>query len=119
MSKLYMEYLKKKNKDKSKCYLFKSGMFYIFIDEDAYMINKYIPLKITKLNNEVDKCGFPIKNIDKYNRLFEENNLNVELVDNSDRVKDIIKIIDKIDINNINGVEAINILNNIKEKLNE
>ena len=26
-----MEYLKKK-KDKSKCYLFKSGMFYIFID---------------------------------------------------------------------------------------
>lgn len=27
-----MEYLKKKNKDKSKCYLFKSGMLYIFID---------------------------------------------------------------------------------------
>ena len=36
MSKLYMEYLKKKNKDKEKYYLFKSGMFYIFIDEDVY-----------------------------------------------------------------------------------
>lgn len=114
-----MEYLKKKNKDKSKCYLFKSGMFYIFIDEDAYMINKYIPLNITKLNNEVDKCGFPSSKIDKYKELFDRIGIEVEIVDNSDRVKDIIKIIDKIDINNINGVEAINILNNIKEKLNE
>ena len=46
-------------------------MFYIFIDEDVYMINKYIPLKITKLNNEVDKCGFPSSKIDKYKELFD------------------------------------------------
>ena len=119
MSKLYLEYLKKKNKDKEKYYLFKSGIFYIFIEDDAYRINKYIDLKITKLNDEVVKCGFPIKNIDKYMILFKDNNLDIEIVDNSDKVKDIIKYINKIDINSINGIEAINILNNIKEKLDE
>ena len=119
MSKLYLEYLKKKNKDKEKYYLFKSGIFYIFIEDDAYRINKYIDLKITKLNDEVVKCGFPIKNIDKYMALFKDNNLDIEIVDNSDKIKDVIKYINKIDINSINGIEAINILNNIKEKLDE
>lgn len=51
--------------------------------------------------------------------LFKDNNLDIEIVDNSDKVKDIIKYINKIDINSINGIEAINILNNIKEKLDE
>lgn len=119
MSKLYLEYLKKKNKDKEKYYLFKSGIFYIFIEDDAYRINKYIDLKITKLNDEVVKCGFPSSKIDKYKKLFDKIGIKVEVVDNSNKVKDIIKYIDKIDINNINGIEALNILNKIKEKLNE
>ena len=95
MSKLYLEYLKKKNKDKEKYYLFKSGIFYIFIEDDAYRINKYIDLLITKLNDEVVKCGFPIKNIDKYMTLFKDNNLDIEIVDNSDKVKDIINLMKK------------------------
>ena len=66
MSKLYMKYLEKKNIDKNKYYLFECGTFYIFIDDDAYKISKYVPFKITKLNENIVKCGFPKNSIDKY-----------------------------------------------------
>ena len=39
VSKIYMEYLKRKKIDSDKYYLFKSGLFYIFIDEDAKYIS--------------------------------------------------------------------------------
>ena len=55
MSKLYMNYLKNKNVDKDKYYLFRSEMFYIFIDEDAKNICEYVPLKITNLNKDIVK----------------------------------------------------------------
>ena len=53
MSKLYLEYKRKKDENKDKYYLFKSGLFYIFIDEDAKKINKITPLNITNLNNDI------------------------------------------------------------------
>ena len=61
-----MKYLEKKNIDKNKYYLFECGTFYIFIDDDAYKISKYVPFKITKLNENIVKCGFPKNSIDKY-----------------------------------------------------
>ena len=53
MSKLYLEYLKRKRTDDSKYYLFKSGLFYIFLDEDARNISKITPLKALNILNEL------------------------------------------------------------------
>ena len=131
MSKLYMKYLEKKNIDKNKYYLFECGMFYIFIDDDAYKISKYVPFKITKLNENITKiqniakklkCGFPKNSIDKYMGIFENLELDVEIINNNDRdvINDkIIKMIKDIDIDNISPLKAIEILYKFKELLNE
>ena len=74
-----------KNIDKNKYYLFECGMFYIFIDDDAYKISKYVPFKITKLNENIVKCGFPKNSIDKYMGIFENLELDVEIINNNDR----------------------------------
>ena len=122
MSKLYMKYLEKKNIDKNKYYLFECGMFYIFIDDDAYKISKYVPFKITKLNENIVKCGFHKNSIDKYMGIFENLELDVEIINNNDRdvINDkIIKMIKDIDIDNISPLKAIEILYKFKELLNE
>ena len=69
MGKLYIEYLKRKKEDCNKYYLFKSGLFYIFIDEDAKEISKITSLNITSLNNDIVKCGFPSNSLNKYLRI--------------------------------------------------
>ena len=84
MSKLYLEYKRKKDENKDKYYLFKSGLFYIFIDEDAKKINKITPLNITNLNNDIVKCGFPSNSLDKYLDIFKNLGLDVEIVNRID-----------------------------------
>lgn len=122
MSKLYTRYLEKKNIDKDKYYLFECGMFYIFIDDDAYKISKYVPFKITKLNENIVKCGFPKNSIDKYIEIFNNLELDIEIVNNNDKDginNKIIKMIEDIDIDNISPLKAIEILYKFKELLNE
>lgn len=96
MSKLYNEYIRKKKEDSNKYYLFKLGLFYIFIDEDAKKINKITPLNITNLNNDIVKCGFPSNSLDKYLDIFKNLGLDIEIVnyignninkDNSNKIK--------------------------------
>ncbi len=60
MSKLYKTYLILKNQDKNTLYLFKSGIFYIFLDENAKIISNILNLKLTNLSPTVVKCGFPV-----------------------------------------------------------
>lgn len=125
MSKLYNEYLKRKSIDNDKYYLFKSGLFYIFIDEDAKKINKITPLKLTNLNNDIVKCGFPSNSLDKYLDIFKNLELNIEIVHSIDNksndidvIEKIIKKIKNININALTPVKALNILNEFKELLN-
>ena len=66
MSKLYKRYLELKKQDLSKIYLFKSGIFYIFLDDDARKMAGVLNLKLTNLNESVLKCGFPVNNLNKY-----------------------------------------------------
>lgn len=66
MSKLYKRYLQLKQVDDSKIYLFKSGIFYIFLQDDAIKMSNLLKLKLTNLNETVVKCGFPVKNLNKY-----------------------------------------------------
>lgn len=86
MSKLYQSYVSLKIKDSSKLYLFKSGIFYIFLDEDAKLISSKFNLKLTNLNSMIVKCGFPTSQIEKYTNLLTMANIPfkiVDLVDNS------------------------------------
>ena len=56
MSKLYEKYKSLKENDNSKLYLFKSGIFYIFLEEDAKKMSSFFNLKLSKLNETVVKC---------------------------------------------------------------
>ena len=70
MSKIYNKYLELKNNNPKKLYLFHSGKFYIFLADDADIINQYVVLKKTKFTKEIYKCGFPDSVIDDYKRVF-------------------------------------------------
>ena len=125
MSKLYLEYLKRKKEDSNKYYLFKSGMFYIFIDQDAKEINKITPLNITNLSNDIVKCGFPNNSLEKYLNIFSNLGLNVEVVEeigsqhsNEEINNKVIKKIKNIKIETITPLKALTILNELKEMLN-
>lgn len=84
MSKLYNKYLECKEKDNSKYYLFKSGLFYVFIADDAIEISKVTTLKATKLTENLYKCGFPTNSLDKYLNIFEAIGKDVVIVDNDE-----------------------------------
>ena len=83
MSKLYDRYKNLKSKNSSHLYLFKSGIFYIFLDEDAKLMSNLLGLKLTNLNENVIKCGFPIQNIDKYLKIIKNSNYTVEILNSS------------------------------------
>ena len=84
MSKLYQSYVSLKVKDSSKLYLFKSGIFYIFLDEDAKLISSKFNLKLTNLNSMVVKCGFPTSQLEKYTNLLNIANIPFKIVDLAD-----------------------------------
>ena len=125
MSKLYNEYLKRKKKNKDKYYLFKSGLFYIFLDEDAKDINKITPLNITHLNNDIVKCGFPSNSLEKYLNIFNNLGLKIEVIEelnyenNQETHNKIIKKIKNLNIDTLTPVKALNILNEFKGMLKD
>ena len=80
-SKLYNTYISLKTKSPYKKYLFKSGIFYIFIDDDAKELHKLLNLKLSNLNSQIVKCGFPVKALDKYMKLLKQCGYSVEIVD--------------------------------------
>lgn len=116
MSKTYEKYLKLKRNNEKIIYLFKSGIFYIALAEDAIFLNKKFEFKLSNFNNEIKKCGFPVKSIKKYQEMFKENKIKYEIVKESDK-DSIIKILEKVDINNLTPLEALNIIGRLKEKL--
>ena len=116
MSRLYNKYLELKKEDSNKYYLFRSGNFYIFLDEDAIEVSRVTLLKLTNYSNDIYKCGFPVSSIDKYLELFENLNLKVKVVENNS-IDKYLSIIKELDINNISYEESKDILFNIKELL--
>lgn len=83
MSKLFDKYTELKRNNPSKYYLFKSGIFYIFIDQDAIHMSPILNLKLTHLNEKILKCGFPINNIDKYSSIFKTLQLDIDIVESN------------------------------------
>lgn len=86
MSKLYQKYVALKVQNSKFLYLFKSGIFYIFIDEDAKLMAPILNLKLTNLNSMIVKCGFPSSQLAKYTSLIKCNNFNFKIIDLSDNV---------------------------------
>ncbi len=85
MSKLYSEYTKLKCSNKDKLYLFKNGIFYIALQDDAKKLSQIFDFKITNLNENVVKCGFPLKRLDHYINLLKQNEIDFEIIDNNYR----------------------------------
>lgn len=130
MSKLYNSYLKLKKENPSTFFLFKSGIFYIFLDEDAKKISELMNLKLTMLNENIVKCGFPASALSKYVNQLDNLNITYQILEpNFEKINSIseyliqndtqqvIKVIKELDLNNISPIEALNILIKIKNKL--
>lgn len=117
------QYEELKNKNSEKIYIFKVGIFYNILNEDARIVSNEIGLKLTDLSPEIIKCGFPISKLDKYTQLLDSHNLKYKLVsahtssNQSTSYNNIIKKIENIDINNTTCKEAFDILYNIQQNL--
>lgn len=107
MSKFSDIYKKKKEEDSEKVYFFKSGIFYIALNEDAKILHEKLNLTITDFGLEFIKCGFPSNSLGKYEKLLQEKNIKYEIVENvKEETMDILKDIKKLDLNNTTPMEA-------------
>ncbi len=127
LSKLYNEYNKLKEKNNEKIYIFKSGMFYLFLGEDAIKISEIFGFKVTKLNESVQKCGFPVSRLEYYINMLKSRNIEFEIIDgnyskienyedyiNNNKLKEIIDKIMDINMDNITFREAYDLLEKFK-----
>ena len=107
MSKLLNNYVKLKSKNSSKIYLFKSGIFYIFLDEDAKLMSQVLNLKLTNLNENTVKCGFPTSSLDKYLHFLSALSFDIEIIDSQSFEKPCNELIKNFifDISKINSEE--------------
>lgn len=130
MSKLYNKYLELKSNEQNTIYLFKSGIFYIFLSEDAKFASSILNLKLTNFNDTVSKCGFPINSLSKYCSVLDDKNIKYQIIDNStivsknDYLKDVniqncLLQIKNLDINKLTPIKAFEILSNLKSFLRE
>ncbi len=58
MSKFYDKYKELKQNSPNTLFLFKAGIFLLFIAEDAKIASSLLSLKLGNLNSEVVKCRF-------------------------------------------------------------
>ena len=123
MSKLLKQYENLKKKDSEKIYIFKVGIFYNILNEDARIVSNEIGLKLTDLGPDIIKCGFPIAKLEKYTQLLKSKNLKFEIVstlapsNQNISYDSIIKQIKNINLDNTTCKEAFDILYNIQQKL--
>lgn len=67
-----LELLQKK--EKGSIILVGSGNFYIARGKDAILLHNILDLKVSCLEPEVCRVGFPINSLEKYTKLIEEKN---------------------------------------------
>lgn len=129
MSKLLNQYESFKKIDPSYIYIFRVGIFYNILNEDAKIINEKLNLKITNLSPEIFKCGFPVSTLDKYKKILNEKGIKYKIIDNlpnnmnttdymnNVEIKHIISKIKNLDMNNTTFQQAFNILLDIQNRL--
>ncbi len=129
MSKLYDMYLSLKSDDNSKIYLFKNGIFYIFLDKDARLMSSLLNLKLTNLNENIVKCGFPINTLNKYYNYIKNLGYDVSIIEPStkeytssesslqqQKIKDFLKYLSNINSDTLSITEAYSLISDISLK---
>lgn len=132
LGKLYSKYTQLKKENPNILYVFKSGVFYIFIDEDAKKISQLLNLKLTKLNDSIFKCGFPISAQDKYFELLKQIPYEINIIENinnissstnslitDNSIKNLVKKIQQINIDSLPLKDTYSLIKNIKEYANK
>ena len=128
MSKILKQYKDLKEKDASSIYIFRVGIFYNALNEDAKVLNEKLGLKLTTLSPEIVKCGFPISSLEKYTKKLDNLQLKYKIINdlpqntsidytNNIEVKKILKKITEIDMNNTTFQQSFNILLDLQNKL--
>lgn len=123
MSKLQKQYEELKKKNSEKIYIFKIGIFYNILNDDARVVSNSIGLKLTDLGPDIVKCGFPIAKLDKYTNLLKSKDFQYEVINTltpsnqNTSYDNIVKKIESIDLNNTTCKEAFDILYNIQQNL--
>lgn len=128
MSKLIKKLEELKKHDASSIYIFRVGIFYNILNEDAKTLNEKLGLKLTSLSPEIIKCGFPISSLDNYTKKIDFLQLKYKVIDNlpnssvaeysnNIEIKKILKKIIDLDMNNTTFQQSFNILLDIQKKL--
>ena len=130
MSKLFLMYDFLKKQNPNTIFLFKSGIFYLAIDQDAMYLSELLNLKLTPLNKDVVKCGLPSNSLEKYLKIFKAINLNVKIInpeknisyspkeyEQDKSVKKILNDIQNININELSVSEAYQMLETLKQQV--
>lgn len=133
MSKIYNKYLLlKADEDEPTLYIFRSGIFNILIDADAKLASKLLNLKITKLNDNVIKCGFPEISSRKYLEILDSHKLKYTIINeilntisctteylDGVKFKNIISQITCINMDNVSPIQAYEILHKLQASLSK
>lgn len=130
MSKLYDTYKNLKLSENGYVYLFKSGIFYILLDDDAKRVSISLGLKLTNFNDSILKCGFPISSKDKYFQLLKANNFDFKIIENttiytmndylaSSDTKKLLTMISNVDTDTLSIKEAYEFIDKIKNIAND
>ena len=130
MSKLYEQYVKSKKENASICYLFKSGIFYIALDEDAKNLSRLFGFKLVNFNDKILKCGFPQNRLAYYTEKLEQFECPFKIVDtsygnidnyidylNNQKTKKAVDSILKLDMNNITFQDSFYFIQKIQNEL--
>ena len=130
MSRLYSLYLNLKKENPNTIFLFKSGIFFIALDKDAYYLSNLFSFKLTDLNTEVKKAGFPCSSVEKYMNLFQSHQIDYKIV-NTDKntlysafefkqdkcTSEILHSIRNLNIDNLSVSEAYDFLYKLQKKV--
>lgn len=130
MSKLHSIYLKLKEQNSDTLLLFKSGIFFLAIDKDALKLSELLGLKLTKLNDNTQKCGFPCASFEKYQNLFKALNLDIKIIEvdkntsyalteykQDKEIKELLELIKNVDKDNLSVSQAYEFIENLKSKV--
>ena len=130
MSKLYNTYRVLKKQDSQTIYLFKSGIFFLALDKDAYTLSNIFHFKLGNLTDTIVKCGFPCSSFDKYSNLFKAHNLGFKIIEvenntaynfneyrQNQSIVELLECISSVDINNLSITEAYQWIEDVKNKV--